>query len=202
MSTVAELIDSVKHRIESRGNIYPAINKAIRLLNKRLFFHNSDLVTGSLNQAVIAGADTVAMPTDFWGLRGLPYISGETSPLRPLEDKKKALHYTSDAVPIFYEIHGQTMKLIPGTDSAITILGDYWQRPTKITGPNDTVPYFEQFDDAIAEFLVEALKTQPKPESELQTIIIRSVDDMVPMRDMRGNIPFPDGTDWDYLANG
>jgi len=202
MTTAAELIDSVKHRLESRENIYPAINKAIRILAKRLMYHNSDLVTGSLNQAVLAAADSATLPTDFWGLRGFPYISGDTAYLKPLPSKSLIPIYQNDAVPIYYEIHGQTMKLIPGTASAITILGDYWQRPTKITAPLDTVPYFEQFDDAIGEYIVEAVKTKPKQESEIQLIIIRAVDEIVPIRDMRGNTPFPSGEDWDFLANG
>lgn len=202
MSTVIELIETVKHRLENRDNIYPAINRALRILNKRLMYHNSDLVTGSLNVSVLASADTATMPSDFWGLRGFPYISGDTTPLRPLPDKRTALFYPDDAVPLYYEVHGQTLKLIPGTASAITILGDYWQRPTKITGPNDTIPYFEQFDDAISEFLVEAVKVKPSPEGVLQQIIVRSVDELVPIRDMKGCTPFPDGIGWDYLANG
>lgn len=202
MSTVAELIDSVKHRLESRANVYPAINKAIRLINKRMQYHGSDMATSSMSVSVSANGTTATMPSDFWGLRGLPYINGQTTPLRPLEDKSVYLAYQTAAVPLFYEIQGQTMKLIPATSSAITIKGDYWARPTKITGPADTIPYYEQFDDAIAEFVVEAVKSQPKPESALQQVIFNAVDEIIPIRDMRGSIPFPEGTDWDYLANG
>lgn len=202
MSTVIELIESVKHRLESRDNIYPALNKAIRLANKRLMFHDSDLCTGALSVSVLASAATATMPSDFWGLRGLPYISGQTYPLRPVPSKQTTLDFQTAAQPLYYEIIGQTMRLIPATSSAITILGDYWQRPTKITGPRDTIPYFEQLDDIIGEFLVESMKTKPVQESELQQLIVKSIDEFIFLRDKKGNIPFPDGTDWDGLANG
>ena len=68
-SSVAELIEEIQDRIPSDkiGNILPAINRAIRIISKRLFSLKSDLIIGSLSTPIYHeveyGAATIAFVT-------------------------------------------------------------------------------------------------------------------------------------------
>ena len=203
MSTAADIIDSVRHRLPDRVNVYPALNRAVRLISKRLFYHKSTLVMGALSESVAADANSLSLPSTFWALMSKPYISGKTYPLEPVPDMEAKLNYTDDSTPIYYEIQGQTMYLYPGTSSIITIKGDYWTRPTKITSPMDTMPYSELFDDAIEEALLHTYVTGNSTGEigGLQNFINKAVDEVVPYLEMKSPTRVVDNLHLDYMSN-
>ena len=57
MSEARDIVDAVAHRLPGQKNIYPAINTAIRLLHKRLFFHKASMVSGALSVSIGASVD-------------------------------------------------------------------------------------------------------------------------------------------------
>lgn len=203
MGTVADIIDSIEHRLPDRVNIYPALNRAVRLVSKRLFYHKSSLVMGALSESVSSGANSFSLPSDFWGMISAPYVSGKTYALQPVPDMDTKLNYTDDSEPLYYEIKGQTMYLYPGTASDITMMGDYWSRPTKLTSPMDTMPYNELFDDAIEEALIHTYITGNSTGEigGLQSFINKSVDEVVPYLDRKATVRVTDNLHLDYMTN-
>jgi len=183
MSQAKDIIDEIAHRLPDRNHVYPALNRAIRMVAKRLKYHNSSKVKGELSVSITADTSSGTFPSDFWGLLGKPYISGKTYTLKPLPDMRTKLIYSSNSVPVYYEVLGNTLNLIPGSTSAITICGYYWQRPTKITAPTNTMPYNELFDDAIQESILHVYAggtIDPDYITTMEKIIYKSVDEIIP----------------------
>lgn len=244
-TTVSELIEEIQEAIPEKSlpNLFPALNRAIQMIAKRLYVLESDVLLGVLNVGIYASidytADTIAfvsggnetadtltdsasglvtegfvagmpietdssatgnagphriysvaaatinldarestlttaaagsdvtitsvadfgyLPDDFWGFTGeRPYIDGYTWTLLPLPNQQTALAYTSAGVPKFYKLKDNRLYVYPGTGTDITIKGDYWRKPARITAMNDYIPWNEQFDDAIAEYLSKVL---------------------------------------------
>ena len=203
MSTAIDIFDAVSHRLPVDNATYAALNMAIRTINKRLFFYKSSMVNGELSVSVTADNDGT-LPSDFWGLNGYPYINGKTWRLKPLPDLDTKLTYSDSGISKYYQIFGQTLRLVPTTSSDLTINGDYWQRPTKITAPSDTMPYFEMFDDAIAEYLIHWYALGSKGSGEqigaLAAFINNAVDDVVPYIEQTAAPDVVQVVDWDGLA--
>ena len=205
MSQAKDIIDDIKHRFPDRaGNIYPALNRAIRLVSKRLKYHGSSSVKGALSVSITAGASSGTLPTDFWGLLGEPYISGETYALKPLPDLRTKLIYSTASTPIYYEIYGSTINLIPGSSGAATVLGDYWQRPTKITKPTDTIPYLELWDDVIQEALIHIYSTGGSSVdanyiSMMENFIYKSIDEVIPGLERKAPTRIEDANQYNSL---
>lgn len=206
MSQVNDIIDAIKHRLPDRVNIYPALNSAVRLIAKRLRFHNLSMMSGALSVTVTADSASASLPSDFWGLISRPYISGKTYTLKPIPSKETELDYTSYSVPIYYKTMGQTIYLYPGSSSEITINGDYWQRPTKLTKPSDTMPYFEQFDDAISESLIHYYQTgktsgDPNASMLLSNFLNAAVDEIAPLIEKIEPMRVVDNVSFDTMTN-
>ena len=125
------------------------------------------LATDSDLTAAAAGSDVVLtsnagygyLPSDFWGLFGTakPYVDGKTWPLNPLPSQDEEIVWGDSGESFYYEIEGDKIRVIPPTGTDITIKGKYFKRPAKLTKGEDTVPYFELFDDVLREYLVEIL---------------------------------------------
>lgn len=199
MSQVKDIIDSIGHRLPDKNNLYPALNRAVRMIAKRLMYHDSSLVRGSLSVTISAASASGTMPSDYWGLVGKPYISTETRYLEPVPDPRYKLLYSSNSKPRYYEIVGTTINLYPGWTAGGTIAGTYWTRPTKLTSPMDTVPFNELFDDAIEEALLVTYAGQDV--SALQNIIYKSVDEVVPYLDKQAPYRAEDAMNLDVLTN-
>jgi hypothetical protein len=213
MSQVRDVIDGIRHRLPDRINLYPAINRAVRLVAKRLFYHKSAMIQGSLAVDVDAGDSTGVLPDDYWGLMSTPFILGRLDWLRPVPDLATKLSYTHSGTPLYYEVQGLvTLKLWPGTSSDIVVAGDYFQRPAGISKPGDTIPYNEMFDDAIAEALLHVYgRSNPTQQQEgespvndigsMAAFIYKSVDEIVPYLERRAPTRFEDDLGLDALAN-
>jgi hypothetical protein len=203
MSQVKDIIDGISHRLPDKTNLYPALNRAVRMIAKRLFYHDCSLIRGDLSVTITADTSTGTLPSDYWGLVGRPYISGETRYLEPLPEQRYKLLYTSNSIPIYYEIYGTTIDLTPGCSSASTVKGYYFKMPTKLTGPMDTVPYQEVFDDAISEALIHTYMTGNSTGSEIsamQDFINKAVDDVAPYMDKATPVRVRDNLGLDYLT--
>ena len=188
MSQVKDIIDGIKHRLPDRVNIYPSLNRAVRLIAKRLMYHDSSFVRGALSVTVAEDGTSGALPSDFWGLAGKPYIYGKKRFLEPIPDQRYKLLYTTVSEPRYYELSGTTLNLYPGTSSEISIRGMYWARPAELDDPTDTMPYNELFDDVISEALIHiygtGMTTGNTAELQMMTAMInQAVDEIVPYID-------------------
>ena len=204
MSTVSEMLEGVKHGLPNKVNI-ARVNRAVRLISKRLFYHKSSLAKGALAVTVSADSSSESLPSDYWGMIDWPYIVGLIIRLRQLPNLETRLAYTDNSQPIYFDIKGQIIYLYPGTSSEIVIGGDYWAMPTAITAVGDTVPYNEIFDEAIREALLSTPPDQSgrnlKEGSIMGMILNQTVDEIAPYRDKKAPIQVQDNLSLDYLAN-
>jgi hypothetical protein len=185
MSQVKDIIDGIKHRLPDRTNIYPALNRAVSMVNKRLKYHDSSMIKGALSVTITADSASGSMPSDYWGLLGKPYISGETYFLEPIPNQETKLNFTDNTTPRWYEIIGTTIYLYPGTSTEATLIGPYWQKSTALTKSTDTMTFSELFDDAIQESLIHTYITgestgNPVDISMIRNFINTAVDEIVP----------------------
>jgi len=206
MSQVRDIVDGIKHRLPDRVNIYPALNRAVRMISKRLFFHKASMIQGALSVSISADSSTGSLPSDFWGLISQPYRSTDTYTLMPVPGKEMELKYNNNSTPVYYKILGTTLHLYPGSSSAITINGDYWQKPTKLTKNSDTMPFNELFDDAIEEGLIHIYVTgdssgNPNDISLMQNFINKAVDEVAPYIDKQAPKRVQDSMGLDYMTN-
>ncbi len=204
MSQVKDILAGISHRVPNRTNIYPSLNNALRLIAKRLRYHDSSLVRGELGVSVAALASSASMPEDFWGLVTAPYILSTMRELKPLPNQQVKMSYSGNSTPRYYKMAGHTMNLTPGTASDITINGEYFKRPAALTKPSDEIPYNELFDDAIQEVLIH-IHTTGRDANSLMVVreLINSlVDEVVPYIDRAAPVRFEDSAGLDALVNG
>ena len=172
------------------------------MVAKRLKYHDSSWVKGSLAVTIAAADDSGTLPSDFWGLIGQPNISGKTYTLKPLPTRTTKLIYTSDSIPIWYEVIGATLNVIPGSTDGCTINGYYWAKPTKITAPDDTMPYQELFDDTIQEALLYAHAggmTDANYIGIMENFINKSIDEIIPGLEQVKPTKIPNATNYNDL---
>jgi len=206
MSTVKDIIAAIKHRLPDRKNLYPALNTAVRLISKRLYYHKASMVQEEFSITVAADTSSKVLPDDYWGLVTKPYISGQTCELDPLPSQETKLQYQTNGTPLYYQVKGQTLHFTPGTTAEITVKGDYFQKEAALTKPSDTMPFFEMFDDAIQEELIHYYMTgdstgDPHTVAMMGAFIKKAVDEIVPYIDKAAPKRFPDALNLDYRAN-
>lgn len=144
-------------------------------------------------------ADFGYLPSDFWGLfhNAKPYIDGKTWPLVALPDQDIKLAWGSSGESFYYEIEGDRFCVIPATASDITIKGKYFKRPAKLTKGEDTMPYFELFDDVLREYLVELMVAGTASGATAQAQLLLGVDLVVAKRPRKATSL---NIDWNDLA--
>ena len=204
MSTVSEILDGIKLGFPNKVNL-ARVNRAVRLISKRLFYHESSLVKGALDVTVAAGESSSSLPPDFWGMLSWPYIVGKTYRLNPLPNIETQLAYTQKSEPRYFDVKGFSIHLYPGTISQITIGGDYWTRPASITGLADILPYNELFDEALKQALINTPPTEAgRNENEgsiMQAIINDAVDEIAPRFKMKAPTHVEDNMNLDSMSN-
>lgn len=166
------------------------------------------LVSTDSLTAAAAGSDVTItseddycdLPTDFWGLIGKPWDEDKTYPLDPLPSQETRLQYPSAGSPLYYEIVGRKIYVTPATASDITIKGDYYKKPTSITGTSDTLPYDELFDDAIAELVVFLYKHSDVQVSQqaLESFMQQNVDRIAARYGKIAPKQVPTGINWGF----
>lgn len=204
MSIISEILEGISHGLPKKVNI-ARVNRAVRLISKRLFYHESSLAKGALSVTVSADASSASLPSDYWGMIGWPYISDKTYRLHQLPDLETRLANTDTSEPKYFDVKGQTIHFYPGTSSEITINGDYWAMPTALTALGDTVPYAELFDDAIIMALAGTPpvddKRNPQEMMIMKGIIDPMVDEVAPHRDKKTPTRVPDNTNLNYYGD-
>lgn len=290
MSTVIELFDEIQDRIpmDRVKQVLPALNKAVSMIAKRLYVHESDLIIGELSVSIFAQDaytaatigflnnvnldtdDTITdsasqfvaegfvanmpitttcatnpgpfkissvavgvltldsksklttqaagssytitsandfgyLPADFWGFVGRPYVSGYKDPLYPLPGQHTQLFYSNatgvnTGTPTYYKLQGDKLRILPATGTDITIKGDYFQKPTKLTDLNDETPFNGVLDDALSEYLLMVLGGDaPAAASALQEMLFSAVDLIVPKRSIKGPEYEVHGIQWNAI---
>ena len=167
---------------------------------------STDSVTGALagSDVTITSDDSYGyLPSDFWGLKGKPYIDGKDYTLMPLPSVDVEIAYPSAGEPRYYKIRGTKFYVTPHASSDYTIKADYFQRPSSITAATDTLPFNELFDDLIAEYAVKyfrGIKTEGAlGESLLSRMVIENVDLIANKYDRRAPVEFPQAVDWNNI---
>lgn len=153
MTTVQDIINENPNRLADRKRLYPLINKAIRLVGQRLVALQSDIISTEFSLSFLADEQSKALPTDFWGMHQPPYDTTKSYHLVPLPNHQTevqlALSGSSD--PMYYKVRGTTLYVYATPGSATTFKGYYYQRPTTLTKPTDTLPWNGIFDNVIVE---------------------------------------------------
>jgi len=167
---------------------------------------STDAVTAALagSDVTITSDDSFGyLPSDFWGLKGKPYIDGKDYTLTPLPSVDVEIAYPSAGEPRHYKIRGTKLYVTPHTSSDYTIKADYFQRPTSITTTTATLPFNELFDDLIAEYAVKyfrGIKTEGAVgENLLSRMVIENVDLIANRYDRRAPVEFPQAVDWNNI---
>jgi hypothetical protein len=137
------------------------------------------------------------LPSDFWGLKDKPYVSGMKYPLVPLPSVDVALRYTT-GVPIYYKVRGDKIYVTPYTGSDYSIIADYYKRPTQLTAVTDTVPFNELFDDLIAEYIVKFFSPTAAEVGLLDEALRYGVDLVAAKYEKKGPVA-TSGINWDLL---
>ena len=144
------------------------------------------------------------LPTGFWGFVDQPYLSTKTYPLLPLPSLDIKLSYTSPGEPRYYQIKGGKIYVTPDTGIDYTIKGDYFARPTELTATTDTLPYYELFDDAIAEFVMRFFRSGQEGAAatvDMTRMLIENVDLVAAKYDRRAPTRMAQDINWDYLMD-
>jgi len=187
-TTVADLHSGLGKRIETAvDDALPYLNKAVWLIAKRLYSKGSKLICSDLDIDFTATSSEAALPSDFAGLMGRLYIDGYKYPIDPCPSDSTRIYYEGEyvTIPNYYEIIGLNIKLIPGVTAASTLKGHYFAKPEALTSTTDAIPWNTRFDDILGEYLVEATKLNPIPESEFQSLINSGVDDYISRMERR-----------------
>jgi hypothetical protein len=144
-------------------------------------------------------ADFGFLPDDFWGFVGEePYIDGYVWTLKPLPNQLTALAYTSAGTPSYYKLKNNRIYVYPGTSTDITIKGDYWKKPPALSTMNDYVPWNEQFDDAISEYLSKVLIAGvASTDAALHEFLNESVSLITSKRSGKAPVKMPGGINYD-----
>lgn len=285
-TTVSELIEEIQDSIPEGKlpNLFPALNRAIKTIAKKLYILESDLLLGELAVSLFASVDYTAatlafasggnetadtitdsasgfvaegfrvdmpieadssvsgnsgphritsvaaatinldaresvltteaagssititsvadfgyMPDDFWGFIGEdPYMDGYMRTMLPLPNQQTALANTSAGTPSYYKLKNNRLYVYPGTSSDITIKGDYWKKPQALSAMNDYVPWNEQFDDVISEYLSKVLIAGVAASDEaLHVFLNESVALITSKRSRRAPSLMPAGINYD-----
>lgn len=186
-STLSDLLLIILGRLAKSGppqlDIYTAANMVMDIIYKRLMVKNSDLIVDQFVQPVTANLASVTLPTDFMGFFELPNLSGRYWYLTPLPKHQRAQHFTA-GTPKYYELRGTTMTLVPAPNENVTVVGQYYRKPVKITAIADVIPFEGLFDTVIQEAII-AVSQQGAgivTDQTFQAMLYKQIDEILPFR--------------------
>jgi len=197
MSTAKEIAQNIEGRgVNTPRYYYQILNSVINLIANKLYDLESDIISGDLAVTLIADAEYGTLPADFWGLISEPYENGKTYTLKPSPGKDTELLYTSSGSVTYYKIKNDKIYVYPPTSAEIIINGDYFVKPTAVTTGTDTIPYFEQFDNAIIEGVI--LTIQGTVMAEVERSLDLTISKIINRRGKKQPKQMPDGMHWDF----
>lgn len=125
---------SWSNRDDLDGNVEEFIALAERRLNRAIFVPDRE------SMATLTAAATVALPSDFWGVRS---IWLDTDPKVVLDQMnfgmlQQAYAPAATGQPGNYAIHGSTLYLGPSPDSAYSVKLAYWAKVAALSVSNTT----------------------------------------------------------------
>lgn len=184
----SELFDVVLQRLAAikkpiQIDFFNALNATVDIIFRRLLVRKSEIIEGSFSQAVIAPTATVTLPGDFFGFAERPYLSGTTSLLDPIPAEMKS-GLSASSTPLYYELRGRTMTLYPVPVSNITVIGQYYQKPVKITSLSASVPFNSLFDFAIQEAVIDICQMGMAAitDKNFTALLYKQIDEILPFR--------------------
>lgn len=207
MATLKELILEVATRIpdDQVERLFEHTNRAVQTIARRLYFHKSDLIMADMSVTIAAAAQYGALPADFIGLIGRPYISGYTTPLEPIPSDRERIIYTGEAgTPLWYEVLGANIYIYPYVTAGCTLNGRYAARPVAINDMDSVMPFNNFCNEIITEYITASAQMGPTipaaKRQELDISVNEQVDALVEARMVRAPVWMPGGINWDDYA--
>jgi len=204
VQSIYDLLQDRRDILVVSDDLIHTVNEAIRAIAKRLYVLGSDIITDHLSVSVVYTVEDKygVLPSDFWGMKDDPYLSGYYIPLVPLPSQSVALKYTSSGHPLYYKIKVLKMFLYPPAGANYTIKGDYFKKPTLVSSITSAVPFNELFDEVIAEY-VEIYFRGPQDKSgttvEILGLLVKNGVDLIASKyDRKGPVNFAQTIDWTY----
>lgn len=163
------------------------------------------ITTATASSITVTSDDSYGfLPSDFWGLADKPYLDGKTWPLLPLPSVDADLSYSGAGDPVYYRVMGTKIYVTPHTASDYDIIADYFQRPTEITTTTATLPFYELFDDLIAEYAEQYFRGMGREHggisiAALEKLVRDNVDAVAARYDRKAPPGLAQGIAWDFL---
>lgn len=158
--TVLDLIKELGPRINDQdGRAFPmidAVNNVLRAICRELKDRKSDLVEHDLEVTFLTDERLAALPADFEGLRGRPWVGGKKRSLNPLPDRTWRMEFEGRVAPIpkFYALTGDNLEIFPGAQAELTIKGRYYTAAPAVVDVADTIPLPQFYDTVSAGVLM------------------------------------------------
>ena len=150
INTYTTLVAAVGDWLD-RDDIDSGISNMIALMEARLYRRvRLRGMESALSVAIASGV--AALPSDFIGLK-TAYLS--TDPVRALDVKSAQFIYknyptrSADSRPSFVAAEGDNLIFGPYPDSAYTVTGQYYARPTALSTSNETNFLTEKWPDLL-----------------------------------------------------
>jgi hypothetical protein len=194
-------------QIETTSAINPGPFTPVTVAAGTITLLASDVLTteaAGVAKTITGLNDYANLPADFWGMSTGEeddiYIDGRQWFLMALPSRQAAILYPSSGQPIYYEIRGTRFYVYPAADTAMTIKGQYFAKPSLVTAVTSPIPFNEEFDDVIADYTVAAYKGEPM--KTLQGMIFDAVDAITIKRDKATGSQPKQVIEWDRMTRG
>ena len=188
MTTVLDLVKATAPQLKQipspAMSAIEAVNAAMDILFKHLVTLGSDLVKADYELEFAISDASKALPDDCRGLAGKPQVTTMAKPLEPLVVENRAAYYGQSGVPECYDLRGFNLLLYPVPAEACTVIGEYWQTPTKATAMTSIIPYNGMFDEVFKEALVRgaAVGRVFATDQTFAVFVMETVDSILPKR--------------------
>lgn len=159
MSTVQNLVDAVYPRlrlIDPQFSFVQGVNEITQVLFDELVSREENIVKAPFSLTFNdTDPSSKALPADFRGFDGKPYISGQTNHLEPFDPSLRADYDGKTCTtPEYYEILGTTLYLRKAPEAEVTAKGMYYKWPGTVSALSDTMPFGGIFDVAYREGII------------------------------------------------
>lgn len=134
------------------------VNNAISVISRRLILRNSSLMQAPYSISFSANTASSSLPDGYAGFvpDAPPSISG--THLVPLPPFKYGT-FSSTGTPEYYDTRQGQLTLYPTPSAAVTVIGLYQARPSRLTTMSDDLPWYGALDDLLGEAMIALSKT-------------------------------------------